>query len=167
MNGCHFSGHLKPSLEERFWARVNKHGPKQPHAKTRCWVWTGQINRRRGGYGVFNGKRVPEWAHRAAWRFRYGPIPKGIMVLHECDHPPCVRHLFLGTSADNMRDMIRKDRECRGARSRSVKLKDRDVVQVRALLRKGRTQRIIAGIFQVNQSTISDIANRITWRKVG
>ncbi len=47
-----------------------------------------------------------------AWEIVKGPIPPGMHVLHRCDCPPCVRpdHLFLGTHADNMRDMIAKGR---------------------------------------------------------
>ena len=53
-------------------------------------------------------------AHRVAWEKAHGPIPKGMYVLHRCDNPPCinVEHLFLGTQAENMRDMAAKGR-CR------------------------------------------------------
>lgn len=75
-----------------------------------CWEWTGATT---WGYGEVNrqgisGRRV----HRLAWEFAYGPIPDGLMVLHRCDNRSCVRpdHLFLGTAADNMHDMIAKGR---------------------------------------------------------
>ena len=32
------------SLDERFDAKVNKSGPRQPHMNTRCWQWTGSNN---------------------------------------------------------------------------------------------------------------------------
>jgi hypothetical protein len=154
-------------LEERFWARVDKNGPKQPHMKTRCWVWVGQINRSRGGYGVFNGHRVPEWAHRAAWQFKHGSIPKNLFVLHKCDHPPCVRHLFLGTHSDNMRDARLKNRTMHGERNRTAKLNRRDVIRVRTLLHKGWTQQAIADTLKVVQrQAISDIARGVTWWRV-
>lgn len=75
-----------------------------------CWEWTAA--RHPSGYGTFyfNGK----WsrAHRTAWELANGPIPEGLLVLHRCDNPPCVnpRHLWLGTDADNTRDMIAKGR---------------------------------------------------------
>ena len=64
------------------------------------------------GYGFrsLNGRQMR--AHRAAWIEAHGPIPDGMMVLHRCDNPGCVRveHLFLGTAADNTADMITKGR---------------------------------------------------------
>lgn len=53
-------------------------------------------------------------AHRVAIALRRS-IPKGMMVLHHCDNPACVnvRHLYLGTQADNMRDMVVRGRASR------------------------------------------------------
>jgi hypothetical protein len=50
-----------------------------------------------------------------AWTLAEGDIPEGLMVLHRCDNPPCVRpgHLFLGTAKDNAVDMTRKGRNFR------------------------------------------------------
>lgn len=54
-----------------------------------------------------------KYAHRLMWEEVNGPIPHGMCVLHRCDNPPCIRpdHLFLGTKADNVRDMIAKGRD--------------------------------------------------------
>jgi hypothetical protein len=51
-------------------------------------------------------------ASRVSWQIHCGEIPAGLQVLHKCDNPRCVRpdHLFLGTIADNVHDMLAKGR---------------------------------------------------------
>jgi len=92
--------------DSRFWSHVQK--------SDGCWTWTAARNR--DGYGTVafrdGGQRVHMMAHRYSWKLANGEIPKGLLVLHECDNPACVRpdHLFLGTDLDNMRDMSAKGR---------------------------------------------------------
>lgn len=87
---------------EAFWSRVDKSGD--------CWLWTKFVNS--NGYGRLTYRRKQYSAHRIAFLLAVGDIPPGLNVLHRCDNPPCVRpdHLFLGTQADNMRDMAQKNR---------------------------------------------------------
>jgi hypothetical protein len=94
------------SVEERFWAKVQK--------TDGCWLWiAGTIP---DGYGVIAIKFQNGWrsvlAHRLAWEFKNGPIPEGMEVCHSCDIRNCVRedHLFLGTRLDNIRDAAEKGR---------------------------------------------------------
>lgn len=91
---------------------------------TGCWWWMGAYNR--AGYGRTHVIPEPNvvqhlLAHRVAWQLANGPIPRGLLVRHRCDHPECVNpdHLLLGTDADNIRDRETRGRTARGERSGS------------------------------------------------
>ena len=54
-----------------------------------------------------------------------------------------------------------------GERHHNAKLTRYRVQQIRHLLKQGRPQQRVAYLFDVSQSTISMIANRITWKHLG
>lgn len=83
---------------KEFWSHVDKTGE--------CWVWTKCRNS--WGYGEYRSVQT----HRYAWFLSNGEIPKGKVICHRCDNPPCVRpdHLFCGTMSENSKDMVRKNR---------------------------------------------------------
>ena len=80
------------------------------HRGDKCVEWSGTRNDQ--GYGQRRASNKIFYVHRRAWEMAIGQIPEGLMVLHRCDNPACynVDHLFLGTAADNARDMIAKGR---------------------------------------------------------
>jgi hypothetical protein len=102
-----------------------------PPAEGPCTEWTG--GRTSDGYGV---KRDPRGTriHRLAWMDVHGEIPSGMEVLHACDNPPCYRieHLFLGTQADNIDDMVAKGRNNVGERNGRARLTEQAVRDLRA-----------------------------------
>lgn len=88
----------------RFWIKVKP-------VESGCWEW--QAGRDEDGYGQFGPThghclRAPKFAYQQF----VGDVPDGLIVMHTCDNPPCVRpdHLRLGTYAENTADMFRKGR---------------------------------------------------------
>jgi len=156
---------MKPGgFEARFWAKVKK--------SEGCWEWTAsKIN----GYGQFMVSPGERWsAHRLSWVFHYGPIPQGTgyhgtCVLHRCDNPACVRpdHLFLGSNADNVRDMVSKGRNSlkrmTGEAHGMAKLTEADVVAIR---NDQRNRRVLAKEYGVHPNTIYNVRQRIKWKSV-
>jgi hypothetical protein len=145
---------------QRFWNKVNKQ-------ENGCWEWTAHLNT--NDYGQFKLDGKLQLAHRASWMFEHGPISDGMHVLHHCDNPSCVNpaHLFLGTHADNMRDMAEKGRAARnpqpGESNGSAKLTEADVLAIRS---DKRSQRAIAAEYGVGHSAISLIKNRKVWTHI-
>lgn len=105
-----------------------------------------------------------------------GPIPPNLRVLHKCDNPPCVRpdHLFLGTQADNMRDMAAKGRRSqhgfkvrRGTELKHTKLDENKVRRIRQMYGTGQyALDDLAIMFKVSFSNVSMIVRRVTWKWV-
>ncbi len=112
-----------------------------------------------------NGK--PVRAHRLAYEGAFGPIPKGLLVCHRCDNRACVNpeHLFLGTPAENSKDMAMKKRSTFGAKNPQAKLDDESVRQIRCASKLGIEAGWLASLFGVTAITIRDVCTR-TWKHV-
>ena len=93
-----------------------------------------------------------------------GPIGDSF-VCHHCDVPDCVNpeHLFLGTAADNSRDMVLKERSTRGVDICTAKLTPSAVNEIRRLARAGVRRRIIADEFGVTREHVQRIIRGDYW----
>jgi hypothetical protein len=133
-----------------------------------CWHWAGYKPKTgsRVGYGEFytkDDKRI--LAHRASYMLIKGEDPGEQCVLHKCDNPSCVNpdHLFLGDRTENSADRQRKERQARGQTHGFSKLTDDDV---RAIRQDDRTNRALAKIYGVFETTISEARRGKTWKHV-
>lgn len=94
------------SLEERFWAKVDKNGPVPASRPDlgRCWLWTGATAGE--GYGRIRTRaRYSAPAHRLAYEWLVGPIGPGLEPDHLCRVVRCVNpaHIELVTPSENVR----------------------------------------------------------------
>ena len=93
----------KPSVEDRFWAKVDKSGD--------CWEWTGA--KTPAGYPVFRCKA--NYGHRFAWEMVNGTIPDQYEIDHRCHNTSCVRpeHLRLATRKQNIENHSGPKKNCK------------------------------------------------------
>lgn len=149
---------LSPSLERRFCKKIVR-------LPSGCWDWKGCKLRGYGRIGTVG--RQTDLAHRVSWQLYRGVIPKGLYVLHRCDHPSCANpeHLFLGTQKINIDDMKRKGRMPKGSARGHSRLTDDLVYEIR-LLHPRLSYRELSEQYGVSTSTIQAIVERRTWQHV-
>jgi len=135
-----------------------------PEPNSGCWLWIGTNNR---GYGSFFSERKLRSATRVSLRLhRNLCVLAEYDVCHKCDTPMCVNpdHLWIGTTKENMNDMVNKGRCSKLCGSAVSKVLTED--DVRAILLSQDSQRKIAKRHGVSRRTVTFIQHRVTWRHV-
>ena len=149
-------GKKNRTIKERFDSKyiVNESG---------CWIWTGAPSKHNYGQIQINGRSLQ--AANVGYTLYKGEIPKGMSVCHKCDVTMCVNpdHLFLGTRADNSRDMVLKNRSCFGERHPKAKLRTEFIPIIREAYTHGFTLKSIADYYKVRHTTIHRILKGQIW----
>lgn len=147
-----------------------------------CVLWPRATDERGRGQIWENGKKM--LAHRWAWEKVNGPIPAGKLICHHCDNPGCINphHLYVGTHADNMRDMRergrstaarypelarelgrrtgRRNTHTRGEGNPRAKLTAEQATAIRS---DKRPTKLVAADYGVDQSTVQRIRRGKLW----
>lgn len=143
---------------ERLWSRIAIAGDND------CWLWMAGCDD--SGYGTIGVIKKKYKAHRMVYHVTYGALRDDLNVLHTCDTPRCCNpaHLFLGTQADNVQDMVRKNRQPKGEQSGKHKLTWAQVREIRARHSQGIVgTRTLAKEYGLNRSSIMAIIHRTAW----
>ncbi|QDF18885.1 HNH endonuclease [Gordonia phage SCentae] len=140
-----------------------------------CWEWTGSRNDK--GYGRIKTGGRSYVAHRVAFEQFWRRPLEGIGC-HSCNNPPCCNpfHVYDGTHRTNARDRVAAGTDwwsrpesprARGERVAQSKLTEDAVREIRRRYTAGGvSQQSLADEFGVNQTKISDVVRRRTWRHV-
>jgi HNH endonuclease len=151
----------------RFWSKVSGIG------EGKCWDWIGTLDTK--GYGMIYIPRKFHRAHRVSFSLHFGiNLTSDQKLCHRCDNRRCVNpdHLFIGTIADNHKDMIAKGRMVLppppkiGEAHHLAKLTVNAVIEARQLNKQGWSHRRLAEKFGVTQCVMRQALIRQTWKHV-
>lgn len=152
--------------EQGFWSKVDRSGGSDA-----CWPWIG--TRKETGYGkAYLGGRKWARAHRLAYEIHYGVAPGDLIVLHNCDNPPCCNpaHLRLGTQLENVADRVERGRGRvpKGDEHPNSKLTADKVREIRRRFVRGRRGDgpRAAREFGVSITIIHQVLRREIWKHV-
>ena len=109
------------------------------------------------------GKQESVHVHVAVCLAFHGPRPDGLVCRHRDDDPHNNRpgNLLWGTQTENNRDRVKHGSIQRGEKHHRSKLKDWEVVEIRALLGIGVRERILATAYGVSEGAIKHIRHRL------
>lgn len=105
-------------------------------------------------------------AHRYAYEYYKGEIPKGLIIRHVCDNPRCVNpdHLMAGTHKENVHDMMTRGRKVIGINPNHKSHKE-----LAPLIRAFKTSnpavsgKELAKLFNTSTAQVSRILNHRIW----
>lgn len=154
----------KGSLADDPWQAVDKSGGEDA-----CWAWTRATVSEGRGYVYDRDYKRPRLATRVLYKSLYGEIPDGMFICHKCDNPNCCnpKHWFLGSSKDNVQDMIAKGRKhiMKPEECFRTKLTREQVSEIRELEAKGDlTNKQIGALYGISGVQVCRISRFKRWK---
>jgi hypothetical protein len=131
---------------------------------TPCMLWQG--HRDKWGYGRASVYGKMAFTHRALYTAVHGPIESSVLVLHNCDVPNCcnIKHLRIGTHADNMQDRSKRRRTASGEKQGSAKLTTQQVCEMRLIYETSNvSHKTLASIYGIGTSQVQRILTGQKW----
>jgi hypothetical protein len=132
-----------------------------------CFICTSHKRDKHGYLHVTrNGKHY--LLHRYIYEQCFGIVSSDLVVRHKCDNPTCINpeHLELGTFLDNMNDKIIRGRVAKGEKTGHSKLNESQVRDIRHLLGRGESLKVISEKYGISKQNICDIKARRSWKHV-
>lgn len=156
---------ITPEVIQRFIAHISD--------SDKCLEWSGALDIY--GYGALTIERKVYKAHRFIYELLFGKLPSNISVCHRCDNPKCVNpnHLWAGTHAENMKDMVSKGRLTKnraiGERSGQSKITEKDVLEIRRIFRPYSRKfgaPALGKRFGIAPTQVKNIIHRRNWKHI-
>ena len=130
-----YQPYKKAEVETRFWKNVNV-GQEDD-----CWEW--KLSKAYGyGRTCVSSGGISSNLHShclAYMLYNSIVIPYAVDVCHKCDNRACCNpnHLFSGSSLDNARDKVKKERQAFGTRQGISVLNESEVEDILEMRRQG------------------------------
>lgn len=152
-------GNRAPSKYSDPLERFSKHVMPEPNSG--CWLWLGTESAHGYGQIRINGKWM--LAHRLSHEIHKGSIPEGASVLHHCDNRLCVNpdHIYPGSAADNVRDMVSRQRNRRGSDHGHAKMTESNA---REILASTLSNEELGQRFGVSRTAVYHVRIGKTWK---
>jgi hypothetical protein len=136
-------------------------------SKDGCWITNYRIDSKGRPQITINGKSFT--LTRVVYELYKEDSPKNLFVCHSCANLLCINpdHLYTGTSAENGRNLKRRNLQPKGSRAGNSKLNETQVMKIRDLLIQGKlTFGQIGEMFGVSFQNIRSINDGRTWTHV-
>jgi len=126
-----------------------------------CWEVL-NYSKTRNGYPKCKKSRLSRYIHCKITKEN----PE--VVMHLCDNKLCInpKHLKGGTQEDNNKDRDNKGRQAKGERHGQAKLTEIEVKWIKYWLKKGYSNREMAGVFGIREGRVSYIKTGRSWKGV-